>query len=81
MRGGEETAIRVRYVGDVGIHFQNYYDEKCGSRLWYPKLFSTCVNVQQKAIVPAEICHFGGQVFKNFEGAARNDVGGPAKCR
>lgn len=71
MKGEEETTIRVRSVGVVSaflaltLHFQDYYDEKYSFRLRYPRLFGICVNVQQKVIVPAEICTIvGGQMFK-----------------
>ncbi len=47
------------------MHFQDYYEEKYGCRLRYPRLFGICVNVQQKTIVPAEVCTIvGGQMFK-----------------
>jgi eukaryotic translation initiation factor 2C len=47
------------------MYFQEYYEEKYGYRLRYPKLFGICVNVQQKTIVPAEVCTIvGGQMFK-----------------
>jgi eukaryotic translation initiation factor 2C len=44
---------------------QDYYEEKYSLRLRYPRLFGICVNVQQKTIVPAEVCTIvGGQMFK-----------------
>jgi eukaryotic translation initiation factor 2C len=47
------------------MYFQEYYEEKYGYRLRYPKLFGICVNVQRKTIVPAEVCTIvGGQMFK-----------------
>jgi eukaryotic translation initiation factor 2C len=47
------------------MYFQDYYEEKYGYRLRYPRLFGICVNVQQKTIVPAEVCTIvGGQMFK-----------------
>lgn len=47
------------------MYFQEYYEEKYGYRLRYPRLFGICVNVQQKTIVPAEVCTIvGGQMFK-----------------
>lgn len=69
MKGDEETTIKVRSVVDMSaflsMHFQDYYEEKYGFRIKYPKLFGICVNVQQKVIVPAEICTIvGGQMFK-----------------
>ncbi|KAI9449778.1 Piwi-domain-containing protein [Russula earlei] len=55
MQGEQETTIN------------DYYDEKYGYRLRYPRLFGICVNVQQKIIVPAEICTIsGGQMFKKM---------------
>ena len=69
MKGDEETTIRVRFVAVMStfltMHFQDYYEEKYSFRLRYPRLFGICVNVQQKVIVPAEICTIvGGQMFK-----------------
>ncbi|KAH9965047.1 Piwi domain-containing protein [Lactifluus volemus] len=53
MKGDEETTIR------------DYYEEKYGFRLRYPRLFGICVNVQQKTMVPAEICTIvGGRCSK-----------------
>ncbi|KAN0105332.1 Piwi domain containing protein [Russula decolorans] len=53
MKGDDDTTIR------------EYYEEKYGYRLRYPRLFGICVNVQQKTIVPAEVCTIvGGQMFK-----------------
>lgn len=47
------------------MRFQDYYEEKYGYRLRYPRLFGICVNVQQKTIVPAEVCTIvGGQMYK-----------------
>ena len=69
MKGDEETTIKVSSVVMVPAFlimlFQDYFEEKYGFRLRYPRLFGICVNVQQKAIVPAEICTIvGGQMFK-----------------
>jgi eukaryotic translation initiation factor 2C len=69
MKGDEETTIKVRSVVEMSsflsMHFQDYYEEKYGFRMKYPKLFGICVNVQRKVIVPAEICTIvGGQMFK-----------------
>jgi hypothetical protein len=45
------------------------------------RVFGICVNLQQKAIVPTEICTIvGGQMFKNLKAHARNDLGGPTTC-
>ncbi|KAI0305799.1 Piwi domain-containing protein, partial [Multifurca ochricompacta] len=53
MKGDEETTIK------------DYYNETYGLRLQFPRLFGICVNVQQKIIVPAEICTIvGGQMYK-----------------
>ncbi|KAI0292287.1 Piwi domain-containing protein [Russula brevipes] len=53
MKEDEETTIK------------DYYEEKYGFRLRYPRVFGICVNVQRKIIVPAEICTIvGGQMFK-----------------
>jgi len=47
------------------MYCQEYYEEKYGYRLRYPRLFGICVNVQQNTIVPAEVCTIvGGQMFK-----------------
>jgi hypothetical protein len=70
MKGDEETTIGVRSVVvmlriSLTMYFQDYYEEKYGYRLRYPRLFGICVNVQQKTIVPAEVCTIvGGQMFK-----------------
>ncbi|KAF8273084.1 Piwi-domain-containing protein [Lactarius quietus] len=53
MKGDEETTIK------------EYYNEKYGFRLRFPRLFGIVVNVQQKTIVPVEICTIvGGQMYK-----------------
>ncbi|KAH9066792.1 Piwi-domain-containing protein [Lactarius vividus] len=53
MKGDEETTIK------------DYYNEKYGFRLRFPRLFGIVVNVQQKTIVPVEICTIvGGQMYK-----------------
>ncbi|KAH9167484.1 Piwi-domain-containing protein [Lactarius sanguifluus] len=53
MKGDEETTIK------------DYYNEKYGFRLRFPRLFGIVVNVQHKTIVPAEICTIvGGQMYK-----------------
>ena len=70
MKGDEETTIGVRsvvvmlYIPD-SMYSQEYYDEKYGYRLRYPRSLGICVNIQQKTIVPAEVCTIvGGQMFK-----------------
>lgn len=53
MKGDEETTIK------------DYYNDKYGFRLRFPRLFGIVVNVQQKTIVPVEICTIvGGQMYK-----------------
>ncbi|KAN0130852.1 Piwi domain containing protein [Lactarius tabidus] len=53
MKGDEETTIK------------DYYNEKYGFRLRFPRLFGIVVNVQQNTIVPVEICTIvGGQMYK-----------------
>jgi eukaryotic translation initiation factor 2C len=70
MKGDEETTIKVCPVTLPSgffftIYSQDYYEEKYGFRLRYPRVFGICVNVQRKIIVPAEICTIvGGQMFK-----------------
>ena len=69
MKGDEETTIKVCYIIKLKellmTRFQDYYNEKYGFRLRFPRLFGIVVNVQQKTIVPAEICTIvGGQMYK-----------------
>ncbi|KAH9074742.1 ribonuclease H-like domain-containing protein [Lactarius deliciosus] len=53
MKGDEETTIK------------DYYNEKYGFRLRFPRLFGIVINVQHKTIVPVEICTIvGGQMYK-----------------
>jgi hypothetical protein len=69
MKGDEETTIKVCSVISLKkllpTRFQDYYNEKYGFRLRFPRLFGIVVNVQQKTIVPVEICTIvGGQMYK-----------------
>ena len=69
MKGDEETTIKVcsviRLTQRLMQRLQDYYNEKYGFRLRFPRLFGIVVNVQQKTIVPVEICTIvGGQMYK-----------------
>jgi eukaryotic translation initiation factor 2C len=69
MKGDEETTIKVcsviRLKKRLTTRLQDYYNEKYGFRLRFPRLFGIVVNVQQNTIVPVEICTIvGGQMYK-----------------
>jgi hypothetical protein len=69
MKGDEETTIKVgsviRLKKRLTQRLQDYYNDKYGFRLRFPRLFGIVVNVQQKTIVPVEICTIvGGQMYK-----------------
>ncbi|KAI9440667.1 Piwi domain-containing protein [Lactarius indigo] len=62
---GKKNLFSVGPLKMQGTAAEDYYNEKYGFRLRFPRLFGIVVNVQQKTIVPVEICTIvGGQMYK-----------------